>query len=301
MTGLTEASFVAMAPLIVLALGSVWLMLQIAVKRTMTSAYLVTLASILLSLASVPWAREAGALDVTPLLRADDYALFFSALFLLCAAVTTVISRDYLELRPGENEEFFLLLMLSTLGAMTLAYATHLVSLLLGLELLGVALYALIAYPDKGSLPLEAAIKYLVLSGAASAIFLFGFALIYAVGGSLAYDDIGTALQSVSQSARPLLATGAVLVIAGLGFKLSAVPFHMWTPDVYEGAPAPVSGFLAAVDVGVQTVHAETGGDARPASSQCEHHAASGIHTVHGDGGLVEFDGLSGKVDPGLG
>ena len=114
------------------------------------------------------------------------------------------------------------------------------------MELLSVALYALIAYPDKSVLPLEAAAKYLVLSGAASATVLFGFALLYAATGTLEFAALGQQL-AVTSANNVILSVAAIMIIAGIGFKLSLVPFHVWTPDVYDGAPAPVTGFLASV------------------------------------------------------
>jgi NADH-quinone oxidoreductase subunit N len=240
-----------LAPLLILGAGAVVLMLQISVRRQIGWTYAITLASLLLAAAAMQPAQEVGQIQVTPLMRVDKFALFFSTLFCLAGAATAVISRDYLRYRKGQNEEYFLLLLLSTMGAVTLAYASHLASLLLGLELLSVALYALIAYPDRGTLPLEAAIKYLVLSGAASATLLFGFALIYAALGSLGYAEIGALINAGNADNEPvLMLMGAAMVFAGLGFKLSVVPFHMWTPDVYEGAPAPISGFLAGVSKG---------------------------------------------------
>jgi NADH-quinone oxidoreductase subunit N len=247
---LSAANLLALAPLLVLSGMIVLLMLQISITRSFGWAYGITALGLFAAGASAIAAMAGDPLQLTPLLLADDYALFFSALFCFCGGITAIISRDYLETREGQNEEFFLLLLLSTLGAVTLAYATHLASLLLGLELLGVALYALIAYPERGSLPLEAAIKYLILSGAASAVFLFGFALIYASLGTMSYDGIGAAVHGTAGGSGILLMAGAAMILAGLGFKLSVVPFHMWTPDVYEGAPAPVSGFLAAVSKG---------------------------------------------------
>jgi NADH-quinone oxidoreductase subunit N len=237
----------ALAPMLVLSLGAVVLMLQVAIKRSPGWAYGIALASFVGAGGSVFWAADMTALQVTPLLLVDQYALLFSLLFCFCGAITSVIAHDYLSHREGQSEEYFLLLILSTLGALTLAHATHLASLLLGMELLGVALYALRAYPDEGTLPLEAAIKYLVLSGAASAVFMFGFALIYAATGTLGFDAIGVAVRKLDPHSGPILLAGAAMIITGLGFKLSAVPFHMWTPDVYEGAPSPTSGFLAAV------------------------------------------------------
>jgi NADH-quinone oxidoreductase subunit N len=238
-------------PLLILGIGSALVMLQIAIRRHLGLTYAITLVSLLLAAAAMAPAMEVAPLRVTPLLRVDNFGLFFGTLFCLSGAVTAVISRDYLRSRPGENDEYFLLLLLSTLGAAILAYASHLATLLLGLELLSVALYALIAYPERGTLPLEAAIKYLVLSGAASATLLFGFALTYAALGSLEFSEIGVQLNAGRAAASPvLILAGAAMVFTGLGFKLSAVPFHMWTPDVYEGAPAPISGFLAAVSKG---------------------------------------------------
>ena len=241
------ADLQAISPLLVLAAGVVLVMLQLSVKRQQAWTCLLTVVTLAAAALASLAALDSTSVQVTPLLRNDYYSAFFSALFCISGAFTALISRDYLRQRPGQNEEYYLLLLLSTMGAVTLAYATHLASLLLGLELLGVALYALIAYPDKGARPLEAALKYLVLSGAASATLLFGFALLYASLGALDYPGIGERLQADAGEHGILLMAGAAMIFAGAAFKLSAAPFHMWTPDVYEGAPAPVSGFLAAV------------------------------------------------------
>ena len=142
------------------------------------------------------------------------------------------------------RSEFFMLVLIATFGAVVLAHAQHFAAFLLGLEIMGVAVYALIAYPDKAWLPIEAGLKYLVLSSASTAILLFGFALLYAATGVLGFSELGAALHRTN----PLLVgTGTLMIFVGLGFKLSLVPFHMWTPDVYEGSPTPVTGFLATV------------------------------------------------------
>jgi NADH-quinone oxidoreductase subunit N len=238
--------FQALFPLLTLSAGAMLIMLQIAFFRSIRfTAILTTLTFAAAALSCITAAEQAPRL-VTPLLQADHLALLFSGLFCLAGLTTTVLSLDYMDQRGDEPEEYFLLLVLSTLGACVLAYSVHLVSLLLGMELMSVALYALIAYPDKSVLPLEAAIKYLVLSGAASATMLFGFALLYAITGTLSFSELGERLGDVSGS-NAILLSASGLIIAGLGFKLSLVPFHMWTPDVYEGAPAPITGFLASV------------------------------------------------------
>ncbi len=243
---MNATDFQALLPLLVLSGGAILIMLQIAFRRSITLTSAITVLTFLAAAISCIPAADVAPRLVTPLLQADRLALLFSGLFCLSGLVTAVLSMDYMAERGDEPEEYFLLLVLSTMGACILAYSVHLVSLLLGMELLSVALYALIAYPDKSVLPLEAAIKYLVLSGAASATMLFGFALLYAVTGTLAFSELGQSMTDL-QSGNAILLVAASLILAGLGFKLSLVPFHMWTPDVYEGAPAPVTGYLASV------------------------------------------------------
>ena len=233
---MSDIHWLAMSPLLVLSGGALLLMVQVSIRRGVNGAWITAMATTLgAALACIP-ASQAAPTPVTPLLMADGYALFFAALFSACGFITAVVSRDYLISRPGQNEEFYLLLLLA--------------SLVLGMELLGVSLYALSGYPERRVLPLEAAIKYLVLSAAASATFLFGFALLYAGLGVLDYAAIGAAIRAGATGDSFILVAGGTLIVAGLGFKLSVVPFHMWTPDVYEGAPAPIAGFLAAVSKG---------------------------------------------------
>jgi NADH-quinone oxidoreductase subunit N len=242
------ADFQALSPLLVLTAGATLLMLQIAWLRSARLS--AALAALILALAALScgFAAQVAPQQVTALLQADRFALLFCALFTAAAAFTVVLSRDYVVHHGDEPEEYFLLLVLATMGACVLAYAVHLAALLLGLELLSVALYALVAYPNKSVLPLEAAVKYLVLSGAASATLLFGFALVYAATGQLAFAAIGQQLSEAGGDAALLVA--AAMIFMGLAFKLSVVPFHLWTPDVYDGAPAPVTGYLASVAKG---------------------------------------------------
>ena len=235
-------------PLIVLSIVIVLLMLLIAFRREHDLTAGSTVVGLLLTLASIPLAVSVGPQKM-PLLSVDAYGVFFTVVLVGVALLSTLMSWEYLRHRKARSEEFYLLLLLATLGALVLAFANHVASLLLGMELLGVSLYTMIAYPEKGKLPMEAGIKYLVLSGCASAVLLFGFALLYAAVGSLSFVGIGERLAGASEN-QVLILTGSALVLAGIGFKLSVVPFHMWTPDVYEGAPLPVTGFLATVSKG---------------------------------------------------
>ena len=243
---MSSSDFLAIAPLLVLALGATTVMLQIAFTRNMRLTGILAVTSLLLAAVSCISANDAGTLKVGALLIADGYSLLFTALFCLAGAVTCGLSLDYIQHHGDEPEEYFLLIILATMGAAVLAYAAHVASLLLGLELLSVSIYALIAYPNRSILPLEAASKYLVLSGAASATLLFGFALVYAGTGTLTFTELRTKLGQ-AEMGTGLLMAGSAMIFAGLAFKLSIVPFHLWTPDVYDGAPAPISGFLASV------------------------------------------------------
>lgn len=248
--------FQALLSPLILALAAIVLMLQIAVKRHSNIAWWISIIGLALAmLALLPMselvASKHAPITVTPLLVSDKFSIFYTFLILFATLITTLLGKDYLQQRAGENEEFYLLLLMSAFGGLILVSATHLASFLLGLELLGVALYALIAYPERGRLPLEAAIKYLVLSGAASAILLFGFALLYAALGTLSFSELGTKLsQTQAIDQQLIILMGTAMIFTGIGFKLSLVPFHMWTPDVYQGAPSPVTGFLATVSKG---------------------------------------------------
>lgn len=248
---MAAASQAFLAPL-VLSVASLALMMQIAFRRHSYTSWVIACLTLVLSMVALVPMSKLVPLQVTPLLISDQYSLFFSLLILFATLITALLAKDYLQHRAGENEEFYLLLLLSSLGGLILVSATHLASFLLGLELLGVALYALIAYPERGHLPLEAAIKYLILSGAASGILLFGFALIYAALGTLSFVGIGQQLTQLELAAdrQLLVLIGTSMVFTGIGFKLSLVPFHMWTPDVYHGAPSPVTGFLSTVSKG---------------------------------------------------
>ncbi|MEJ6706551.1 MAG: NADH-quinone oxidoreductase subunit N [Porticoccus sp.] len=239
----------ALMPILMLSLTAIVLMIQASIKRDEKATWIITVVGILLALWGAGYARDFSQ-PVTILLQVDNWGLFFTALVLLASLVTVVLSQDSFSSEGESEEEYYLLLVLSALGAVILIQSSHMASLLLGMELMGVALYAMIAFPKKGLLPLEAAVKYLVLSGCASAILLFGFALLYAATGELSYKGIGEKAALAYISNPLLVMAGTAMVTAGIAFKLSLVPFHMWTPDVYQGAPTPVTGFLATVSKG---------------------------------------------------
>lgn len=191
---MNAADFQALLVYEVLGAALIVLMLVVAAVRHHRLAAGCTAAGLVLALVAVAGAAAVAPRQVTPLLAVDGYALYLSALFVAAALVVTVMSPRYLDRHPqDEPEEYYLLLLAATLGAVTLAGATHFAALLLGLEILSISLYVLVAYPRQGHPPLEAALKYLVLSGAASATLLFGMALMYAATGSLLFADLAGA------------------------------------------------------------------------------------------------------------
>ena len=172
---------------------------------------------------------------------ADVLKLF---LYLTVAAVL-VYSRKYLRERGLFKGEFFVLALFATLGMMVMVSAPHFVTLYLGLELLSLSLYAMVALQRDSSIATEAAMKYFVLGALASGMLLYGMSMVYGVTGSLALGGVAQALQQGTNLQIPLV-FGIVFVVAGLAFKLGAVPFHMWVPDVYHGAPTAMTLFIGS-------------------------------------------------------
>lgn len=246
---LTLNHFIALLPLLVTSASAVAVMLLIAWKRQHRTAYLASVVGLVLALLSIIPALDVAPLEVTTLMRVDRFGLFYIALVLIATLACVTLAHAYLGRKPGEGgfpgnrEELYLLMLLSAAGGIVLVTSQHLASLFIGLELLSVPVYGLVGYAFFHRHSLEAGIKYMVLSAAGSAFLLFGMALLYAESGSLEFIAIGISLSSLGHA--PLVEVGIGLMLIGLGFKLSLVPFHLWTPDVYQGAPAPVAAFLA--------------------------------------------------------
>ncbi len=171
----------------------------------------------------------------------DDYAVFFKQLFLAAALLVSMFSYKFVESLPGNRGEFFVMMIFATLGMEILASAGELITLYLGLELMTISFYVLTAYLLGNARSSEAGIKYLVLGALSSAVLLYGLSLLYGFTGTTIIADMADRL-----TLQPVVVLSVIFLVAGFGFKVSAVPFHMWSPDIYEGAPAPVTAFLAA-------------------------------------------------------
>ncbi|EIS28499.1 NADH-quinone oxidoreductase subunit N, partial [Yersinia pestis PY-55] len=233
-----------MLPLLIVGLTVVVVMLSIAWRRDHFINATLTVIGLNLALLSLYFVGQVGPMDVTPLMRVDGYSMFYTGLVIIASLATSTFAYPWLVGYPDNREEFYLLVLIAALGGILLASANHLASLFLGIELLTLPLFGLIGYAYRQKRSLEASIKYMLLSAAASSFLLFGMALLYAESGSLSFVGLGQSL-SDSMVHQPLILAGLGMMIVGLGFKLSLVPFQLWTPDVYQGAPAPVSTFLA--------------------------------------------------------
>lgn len=253
---MSGADFLALTPLLVLAFTPLAAMLSVIIRRSHIAVVIVTIAGLAASFGALWAAAAVIPRQVTPLLIIDSYSLFYTGMIVAATLAVVLLSYGYLELHSGNREELYILIAVAALGSAVLASSGHFASFFLGLEILSVPLYGLIAYLPSLKLPVEAGLKYLVLAAASTAFLLFGMALIYADLGTMSFAEIARRLglgQLANQMPGPsyaLIVPGTVLIMTGIGFKLAVVPFHLWTPDVYEGAPAPVTAFVATVSKG---------------------------------------------------
>ncbi len=192
--------------------------------------------------------RDAGAQSISNnLLVVDNFALFFKVLFLGIAAFVILSSTEYVSKFKDFHGEYHALILLATLGAVLLASATELITLYIALETMSLSLYVLAGFlkDDKSS---ESSIKYMLLGAVSSAVLLYGMTLVFGFTGTTQLGEIATAIQRTASANildNPGLLMGVVMMLAGFGFKIAAIPFQLWVPDVYEGAPTPVVGFLS--------------------------------------------------------
>ena len=231
-------------PELVLAVGAMVLLMIGAYRGQGTTRLITALAVCLLVLTGVLelWLPAGKLVTFGGSFIVDDFARFLKILTLIASAATLILSTEYLSQPSSRNFEFSILVLLSTLGMMVLISAGDLISLYLGLELMSLALYVVAASQRDNAKSSEAGLKYFVLGALSSGMRLYGASLIYGFTGTVSFAGIAAAATTGSIG----IVFGLVFLLAGLCFKVSAVPFHMWTPDVYEGAPTPVTAFFAS-------------------------------------------------------
>ena len=231
-------------PELVLAVGAMALLMLGAYRGEGTTRLVTTLAVVLLVVTGVlELMLPAGKLTTFGgSFIVDDFARFLKTLAIIGSAVTLILSTEFLSDPSRRIFEYSILVLLSTLGMMVLISAADLIMLYLGLELMSLALYVVAASNRDNAKSTEAGLKYFVLGALSSGMLLYGASLIYGFTGTVEFAGIAAAVKTGSVG----IVFGLVFLLAGLCFKVSAVPFHMWTPDVYEGAPTPVTAFFAS-------------------------------------------------------
>ena len=241
--GIADYSLLPVLPEIVLAVGAM-LLLMLGVYRRSNTTQIVTALAVLLLIVTGACVLLLPAGKLTTFggsFIVDDYARFLKILALIGSGTALILSRGYLA-TDAKIFEYAILIMLSTIGMMVLISASDLIMLYLGLELMSLALYVVAASHRDDAKSTEAGLKYFVLGALSSGMLLYGASLIYGFTGTVTFTGIAAAAKGGSLG----ILFGVVFLLAGLCFKVSAVPFHMWTPDVYEGAPTPVTAFFAS-------------------------------------------------------
>ncbi len=238
-------------PEIILAVGSVLVVFldMFWEKAGRGSAPLVTFLTLIA--AGVASASDIDAVDdFARMVSIDNFTTFFRFMFIGVGIMLVIGGWEYVDKHVNHPAEFYALLLLSTVGAIFMASARDLLIAYLGIEVLSFSLYIAVSLGKNDNRAGEAGLKYVLLGGVASAMLLYGLSLLYGVAGSTQYGDIAGALQGDLTGLHMPLILGLTLIVSGLGFKVSAVPFHMWAPDAYEGAPMPVTAYLSATSKG---------------------------------------------------
>lgn len=251
---MTQLMLQSLLPVLIVAFGIVLSLLLIAWRRSQKLILIFTLAifSVALLASFSLFVNLPNDVQVTALVKVDSYGNFAFILVLIASIAVSVLSSMWLTHTTEVHDEFFVLLQLVVLGAGILVISDHYASLFLGFELLSISLVGLVGYSRDSAFSVETSFKYLILSACASSFMLLGIAFIYSYSGSLSFTTEQVMVSNVDNSVNNIgdiffYRVGFLLFMVGIAFKLSLAPFHLWTPDVYQGAPTPVTLLLATV------------------------------------------------------
>jgi NADH-quinone oxidoreductase subunit N len=247
---MASSDLLTLLPHIIVAAAAVCTMLAVAVYRSHRLAVAMTVLGLAAGVIVPVFSSHGGSDQVTPLIVMDAYAHFYIGLILTVGIIVVILSYGYMRECSNAIEEFYVVLLVAALGCMVLVSSSHFISLFLGLELLSVSLYVLIGYLGPQANRIEAGLKYLVTAATSVAFLLFGMALVYMASGTMEFAGIVHGLAARDHTCQRLFQAGAALMIVGFGFKLALAPFHLWAPDVYQGAPTPVTAFIATASKG---------------------------------------------------
>lgn len=252
MRGFPALDFMAVLPAAILALGALVLMLSEVFLTSARRGYQAWLTVVFAAVAALTAVSgTVGGSTGGPIFRgqavADGFSTFITVVVCAGLALSALVGQGWLAARDSERGEFYALALFSAAGMSLLGMATDLLVAFIAIEIMSLATYALAAFVRRGLRPTEAAFKYFLLGAFSSALFLYGAALVYGATGDLLFSSLRAGPRGGGQY---IFLAGVTLVVIGVAFKVAAVPFHAWTPDVYEGAPTPVTAFMAA---GVKT------------------------------------------------
>ncbi|HEX9727279.1 MAG TPA: NADH-quinone oxidoreductase subunit N [Gemmatimonadales bacterium] len=244
--------FLALLPEIVLTVWALALMLAIAWKHGQPGYQrqvgLATVSGLVAALIAVLWlwTRQAAPSGLPMMIALDTFRYAIAVVFLLGAIATVLLSLEYLARERIDVPEYYVLILFATIGMMLMGGGADLIVIFLGLELMSVSVYVLAGIRRRSGASAEAALKYFLLGAFASAFLLYGIALVYGATGSTNIVAVAFQIADSGITHSPLLVVGAAMLLIGFGFKVAAVPFHMWAPDAYDGAPTPITAFMAA-------------------------------------------------------
>lgn len=235
---------IAVSPILFLSAFSLLLLVvDASFKRPANLVYCLTIVGLIITGILTINTYHAAGEAFNGMVFTGRFPAFFEIVFVISAALSVLLSKSYLEREGVHFGEYYSLIVFATVGMMLMASARDLMVLFLGLELMSISLYVLAGYFRRDAKSNEASLKYFLLGAFATGFFLYGISLVYGASGSTNLAVIFNKFPSIQSN--PLLWIGATLILIGLSFKISAVPFHMWVPDVYEGSPTTVSGFMS--------------------------------------------------------
>ncbi|QJC33420.1 NADH-quinone oxidoreductase subunit N [Enterobacteriaceae endosymbiont of Donacia clavipes] len=234
---------VVLVPFIIIIFLLIILLMKISIKRNNLTSLIITVLGFILTIISIIYTKDIN-FTKNYLFLKDNYSFFYIILLLVNNILTCLISYIWLSSLKCNKDEFYLLIIISTLGSMVLIYSNNFISMLIGIELISIPMCGLIGYQIKSKYSLEASIKYIILSTISSSFLILGISFIYLDYGNLNFIYLINHYFYNIHSIKYLSTIGIFLILTSLGFKLSIVPFHLWTPDVYQGSSMPVTMFL---------------------------------------------------------
>lgn len=235
----------ALLPLLIVMFSAITVMLSISYNRNHFFIAVLSILGFIASLFSLYVLTRIVPIDITTLFHINSYSILYIGMIIISSISTCIFAYPWLVKYQFNKEEFYLLIIISTLGATSLIISNHMASFFINIELMSLPIFGLIAYSHNQKYSLEASFKYIILSGISSSFFLLGIAWFYSISGNLSLISINQVFAMASENEKLIVLFGIMMMLFSLFFKLSIVPFHLWTPDIYQGTPLPVLSFFS--------------------------------------------------------